>query len=184
VILDRLHVNGVWYYFGLLWLLKTPVLLLAATAAGLVLGKRKAVFRRPAARFLVAQLIVFLGYFSLAFHAQVGYRFVLMCLPLVYLVAAAGLAGWERMPWSQWLGVLVVAASLAENVLYLGNPLAFTNAAVQPKTRAYRWITDSNLDWGQNGDKVEQWRRQPELDAAHWEPAHALAGRNVSARAR
>ena len=179
VILDRLYVNGVWYYFGLLWLLKTPVLVLVATGAGLLLGIRRGLLGRPAARFLFAQLALFLLYFSLLFHAQVGYRFALMCLPLLYLLAAPGLAGVSLPRWLRRLGVLVVATALAENVSYLGNPLSFTNAAVQPKTQVYRRIADSNLDWGQNGDKIDGWRRRPELAGAHWEPPHALAGPNV-----
>lgn len=179
VILDRLYVNGVWYYFGLLWLLKTPVLVLAATAAGIALGVRNGLLRMPAARFLVAQVLLLLAYFSLIFHAQVGYRFVLMCLPLLYLLAAAGLARAEPPRRRRWLVTVVVAVSLGESLVYLGNPLAFTNAVVQPKARAFRWVSDSNLDWGQNGDKVEEWRRRPELESARWEPAHALAGRSV-----
>lgn len=40
------------------------------------------------------------------------------------------------------------AVSLLEGLAYAGNPLAFTNAAVQPKRTVFRWIADSNVDWG------------------------------------
>jgi hypothetical protein len=179
VILDQLHVNGVWYYFGLLWLLKTPVLLLIATVAGLLLGIRPGWLGRPGARFVAAQVALFLAYFSFLFHAQLGYRFVLMCLPLGYLLAARGIAGLPVRADLRGLGWLVVIGSLVETGVYLGNPLSFTNMAVQPKTKVYRWITDSNLDWGQNGDEIEAWRGRPELARAHWEPPHAVAGTNV-----
>ena len=44
--------------------------------------------------------------------------------------------------------------ALAENLAYFGNPLAFTNAAVQPKRLAYRLIADSNIDWGQSREGI------------------------------
>jgi hypothetical protein len=53
--------------------------------------------------------------------------------------------------------VVVALAALAENVPYLGNHLAFTNAAVWPKREAYRLLTNANIDWGQNDDKIAGW---------------------------
>ena len=56
------------------------------------------------------------------------------------------------------VGVVVVAlAALAENVPYLGNHLAFTNAAVWPKREAFRLLTNANIDWGQNDEKIAGW---------------------------
>ena len=52
------------------------------------------------AQLLLATLLLHLGYFSLLFRTQVGYRFVLMCLPLAYLLAAAGLAPLAAHRWA------------------------------------------------------------------------------------
>ena len=41
---------------------------------------------------MLLTLLVHLAYFSLLYRTQLGYRFVLMCVPLGYLLAAAGLA--------------------------------------------------------------------------------------------
>jgi hypothetical protein len=73
----------------------------------------------------------------------------------------------------------VVVTALAENAAYLGNPLSFTNAAVQPKRLAYRLLADSNIDWGQNRERIDDWLAAREWGAARVDPVHILPGRNV-----
>ncbi len=102
-----------------------------------------------------------------------------MAVPLAYVIAAAGLASLpERPEWA--VGALVVAlGALGEDAAYLGNPLSFTNVAVQPKRLAYRLLADSNIDWGQNRERIGEWLSEREWTAAHVDPVHLLPGRNV-----
>src|SRR6185295_4629667 len=71
------------------------------------------------------------------------------------------------------------ALGLAENALFLGNPLAFTNAAVWPKREVFRLIADSNVDWGQNREKVVGWLDAAGIPQERLDPLHALPGTNV-----
>jgi 4-amino-4-deoxy-L-arabinose transferase-like glycosyltransferase len=176
----RHYPNGVWWYFVLLWAVKTPLLLLLAQAVGLGrAGLDPDLRRHPLFRLLAVNLAFFLFYFSFLFRVQVGYRYLLMALPLAYVIAGAGLASFPARPRWRILGGLVVLASLAENAAYLGNPLSFTNVAVQPKRDVYRWIADSNVDWGQNRERIQDWLAEREWNAARLDPVHLLPGRNV-----
>jgi 4-amino-4-deoxy-L-arabinose transferase-like glycosyltransferase len=180
VVLGRRYTSGVWYYFALLWLLKTPLLLLAAEMWGLVrAATQPAVRAHTWIRLLAIHLALTLAYFSLAFHAQIGYRYVLMAVPLAYVIAAAGLASLPPRPLWTAMGGVVVVTALAENAAYLGNPLSFTNAAVQPKRLAYRLLADSNIDWGQNRERLPDWLAEREWNAARVDPVHLQPGRNV-----
>jgi len=178
MILGERHPSGVWYYFAVVALLKTPLLTLAALAGGAVLALRGGLLRQPRARFLVANLVLTLAYFSLVFRMQIGYRFVLMCVPVVALVAASGLA---RLParWSRAAAVAVLLAGVAENAPYLGNSLAFTNAAVRPKSTVYLLLADSNVDFGQNDGDVGAWIDRWRARGAHLDPVHLLPGDNI-----
>jgi 4-amino-4-deoxy-L-arabinose transferase-like glycosyltransferase len=180
IALGRRYPKGVWWYFAVLWALKTPVLLLVAQVWGLARAARRPELRsHPLLRLLAANLAIVLVYFSLLFRVQVGYRYVLMAVPLAYVIAAAGLATLPpRRLWTVMAGVLVGTA-LAENAAYLGNPLSFTNAAVQPKRLAYRLLADSNIDWGQNRERIDDWLAAREWGAARVDPVHILPGRNV-----
>lgn len=180
VILGRRHPTGVWYYFGVLWALKTPLLLLAAEILGLARAALSPVVRsNPLVRLCAWNVTLTLAYFSLAFRPQVGFRYVLMAVPLAYLVAAAGLAALP--PGRRWTvaAALVAAFAIAENAAYAGNPLSFTNAAVQPKRLAYRLIADSNIDWGQNRERLGQWLAARDWNVVRVDPVHILPGRNV-----
>jgi len=176
----RHYPNGVWWYFVLLWAVKTPLLLLFAQALGLAHAVRVPDLRRhPLFRLLALDLVFFLFYFSFLFRVQVGYRYLLMALPLAYVIAGAGLASFPSRPRWRILGGLVVLTSVAENAAYLGNPLSFTNVAVQPKRDAYRLLADSNIDWGQNRERIQEWLAEREWNAARVDPVHLLPGRNV-----
>jgi len=179
VLLGRSHEAGVFYYFVVLWALKTPLLLLLAQAAGLlVLARSGSLARDPALRFLALNLALTLLYFSLLFKTQIGYRFVLMCVPLMWLLAAAGLSRLDSRR-ARSFGVLAVLVAVAESAFYVGNPLAFTNAAVQPKRQAFRLLADSSIDWGQNRDKVQGWLAARGIRGSRLDPVHLLPGPNV-----
>jgi len=180
VILGQAYPNGVFFYFAALWALKTPILLALAQLVGLLHALRNGALREPAWRFLFANLVLTLCYFSFLFKTQIGYRFVLMCVPIAWILAAPALAALgQGRPLARALGALALGVALAENLMYLGNPLAFTNAAVWPKRNAYRLVADSNVDWGQNRDKVADWLRKRGIPASRLDPIHVLPGPNV-----
>jgi len=180
VVLGRFYPQGVWFYFAVHWLLKTPLLLLVAEAYGLWRTARQGfVLSSPGVQLLWVALLLHLGYFSLVFRTQVGYRFALMCLPLAYLLAAAGLAPLASQRFAPVAGAIVILAALLENGMYFGNPLAFTNAGVWPKRQAFRLVADSNLDWGQNDEKIEAWLDQHPGSRTRFDPPHLLPGRNT-----
>ena len=59
-----------------------------------------------------------------------------------------------------WGGVLATVAVAAELQPYAGNALAFTSPLVQPKTQAFRYVTNSSIDWGQNDERIAAWVEQ------------------------
>jgi hypothetical protein len=102
-----------------------------------------------------------------------------MLVPLGYVLAAGGLAraGLSRRA----KGALAVAAVVAagENLAYAGNPLAFTNLAVLPKRDAYRLVADSNIDWGQARERIEQTLARRGAGHTNLEPLHLVPGHNT-----
>ncbi len=176
-ILGGHYTSGVWYYYLVLWLLKTPLLLVAAQLGGLWRAARAGLLRGNAAlRHVMINGLVHLGYFSILFRAQIGYRHALMCVPIGCLLAGVGLA--PVLAERKAAVAVLVAACLAEGVPYLGNAFAFTNSLVWPKANAFRLMADTNLDYGQNNDKVKSWLADHEPDA-HLNPVHLLPGRDA-----
>jgi hypothetical protein len=133
----------------------------------------------PALAFLALNLALTLAYFSFFFATQIGFRFVLMCVPLLALLAAAGLAPLLSTARGRRFMAVVALAAVAENAMYLGNHLAFTSAAVWPKREVFRLLTNASVDWGQNDDKIAGWLRDAGLAQAAFNPVHALPGDDV-----
>jgi 4-amino-4-deoxy-L-arabinose transferase-like glycosyltransferase len=178
ILLGRRHPEGVWFYFAVLWLLKTPLLLLAGQVAGFASAARR-LAADPVARLVAWNLALHLAYFSFVFRAQLGYRFVLMLVPLAYVLAAAGLAHAGLTRRTRLALAAAAAAAVIENAAYLGNPLAFTNAAVQPKRLAYRLIADSNVDWGQDRERIAATLVRAGAGHTILDPLHVLPGHNT-----
>jgi hypothetical protein len=102
-----------------------------------------------------------------------------MCVPLLALLAAAG---WERLAIRRWTPAFAAATAAlcaVESLPYAGNALAFTNVALEPKTAAFRYLTNSSIDWGQNRRKLKAWLPAQRFERVHVEPPHALPGVNV-----
>ena len=72
------------------------------------------------------------------------------------------------------VGVLV----LVEVTPYFGNSLAFTNSLIWDKKDAYRYIADSNIDWGQNEEAARRASAR-EYPDGHFEPRRVRAGINI-----
>jgi hypothetical protein len=124
-------------------------------------------------------LVGFLAVFSFYFRAQAGLRYVLMCVPLGYLLAAPELGRWtQSMAREAILVGAVVTLALLETGGYFGNQLSFTNLVILPKKSAYRWIADSNVGWGQNHSR--NWKiLEAHQVTDRFEPRHILPGVNV-----
>ena len=158
----------------------TPLLLLAALIAGFVQTLREGLLgTNPFVRCLALHLGLGLFYFSFVFRMQIGYRFVLMCVPLAAILAGAGLSSLARHRLFAPAWAVVVLTAVAENVAYFGNSLAFTNAAVWPKRDVYRLLADSNVDYGQNHEKMAAWFAANRAPHRYLDPIHILPGENI-----
>ncbi|MFI5362500.1 MAG: hypothetical protein ACHQ49_11065 [Elusimicrobiota bacterium] len=137
--------EGWWWYFPAAVLIKTPLPLLLVGGLGAGIALRR---RRAEASWL---LIPPVGYFVAAMlsRTQIGYRHVLPIYPFLCLWAGLGAS---RLWKCGRAGRAVLAVA--------GSWLAVSASAASPRALAYvnelalghgeNWLSDSNLDWGQD----------------------------------
>ncbi len=134
-------------YFPIALALKTPLPTLIAAPAGaawLLLQKR---WRTCLTACVPA--LVFLAAASLS-SLNIGYRHILPVLPfLILLLSSLG-----ELPWHSW-GVAVAGGGLAlwlvaGTLQIYPDHLAYFNALAGGARGGHRYLTDSNLDWGQD----------------------------------
>ncbi|MBK7897092.1 MAG: phospholipid carrier-dependent glycosyltransferase [Anaerolineaceae bacterium] len=165
--------SGWWHYFPVAFLLKTPlptlILLITAVASLIWLAAR----RKLAGRWLTlaALLIPPLGYFGIALTTDInlGYRHLLPVLPFFAVFIAAALA-WlaDDLPQQQRPGQLAVVGLLVwlggSTVWLAPHYLAFFNALAGGPDGGWRYLVDSNIDWGQDLGGLKDWLDENGVD--------------------
>jgi hypothetical protein len=196
--------SGWWTYFPVAFAIKTPVPTLIALVAALasltwlrLRGVETALLLWPAIYFLV----------SLGSALNIGYRHLLPMWPLLWVFVGRlgpGIAGavislrdertGGRTTWGpRWrprlrvAGIVVLAGWLVGSSLAIApDYLAFFNVLVGGPDAGWRYLVDSNLDWGQELWALDAYleERKPERVHLSWfgcTYAH-LYGRNLAYR--
>jgi len=154
-LLGRLSDHGFPHYFLVTFLLKTPVPLLLLVLLALVRIPRLPLRTAFVVWTPVAVYVVVTAGRSL----QIGHRHLLPLLP--FLLVAAGEAGASLARWRRPAGVVVVsllgiwyaAGTLANHPYHL----AYFNEIGGGPAQGWRWLVDSNLDWGQDLKRLKAW---------------------------
>jgi hypothetical protein len=145
--LGRHGTSGWLLYFPVVLLIKTPLGALFAAAAGSVLlWKSK---RWPS--YLWIPPLLFFGVSCLS-SVQIGHRYILACYPFLAL-AAGGLALSTTTAFA--VGVALLLWQLIAAVWVRPNYLAYFNELIGGPSQGYRYLTDSNVDWGQSLSQLE-----------------------------
>ncbi len=140
--------RGWWWYFPAAWLVKTPLVALAAQALGIVWVLRRS-SRLSAAWPLLVAPAVFAASASAA-SLNLGVRHLLALVPcLAVLAGGAAAALWERGTPAR-ASVLAAGLVLAAGTLRVHpDEIADANLLAGGPDGLWRVLSDSNVDWGQ-----------------------------------
>ena len=149
--------DGWWYYFPVVFLIKTPIALITLIFTGLAVCFRR--WRDLGAMtiaFIFVSVAVYLA-FALSTPFQIGVRHILPLYPFFLLftaVAATALTRWRA-------GRLTLAALTACLLVAVAgtypHTLTFFNMFVGGPANGYKYLADSNVDWGQGLKLLKQW---------------------------
>lgn len=159
--------DGWWSYFPVAFLVKTPVgsllLILGALVlpwAGVPLGRREAIFLLGPVAFLFAAVI--------PAKVNIGLRHILPVYPFLF-VFASRLATLQFR--QGWLALLLLGLSLAltglSSLCAVPHQLAYFNELVGGPGEGYRYLSDSNVDWGQDLKGVKDYMEQEGLETIY-----------------
>lgn len=145
------------WYFPLAWAIKFPVGLQLLAAAGLVAGLLRVLRRQagPEEAFVCLPPLFFLALLVQS-QLHLGFRYALPALPFLVLCGGFALQGlapaWRR---GFAAGCLLWAALACARIYPQG--LAYFNEWIGGPSNGWRYLADSNLDWGQNLPELARW---------------------------
>ncbi|MBK5259815.1 MAG: glycosyltransferase family 39 protein [Thermoanaerobaculia bacterium] len=145
-----------WYYPVALFFKTTiPALLIILFAAALALRRRSLSF---AAGMIGLFAVMFLAVAAKG-ELALGIRYVLVIYPFVYAAAAITLSTLRSRA-----AVAIVAALLGwhvlENLAAYPGYISYFNESIGDQRNADRFLIDSNLDWGQDLNRLNLWCRE------------------------
>ena len=152
-----------YYFYAALFkvpIAKQVIFVLALLGFFFQRGQRIAIVRRDELLLLVP-IFVYWAYFNFFYNTQIGVRHVLPVFVLATVFCGRLLAGpvskglqFTALMLTAWVGVSTLS--------YFPHFLSYFNEFVPDRKLAYRYLADSNLDWGGNVWYLAQYvRRHP-----------------------
>ena len=143
--------HGIWSYFPIAFALKTPpltLLLLFITALGSILRKLPTLGKRAEAALITFPLL----YFTVSINSgiNIGYRHLLPMLPFLFVWVSrfAPVIQHAHVRW-RWGAAFALAGYAGVTLWLFPWHLAYFNVIAGGPDGGYRYLVDSNLDWGQ-----------------------------------
>ncbi len=164
-------------YYVVAFLLKVPLPIIALLLVSLwdwLRSFRKDEFIRQDMYFLIPALVysVYLNFF---FDTQIGIRYLLVIFPILLIFCTRIFRNGARFSRRAWIIAGLAGFYLIISVAsYFPNYLSYFNEIVINRTFAYRYLADSNIDWGQNQNELKKFLAQhPDY---HFDPAGPTSG--------
>ncbi len=147
-------VQGWWFYFPVGFLIKSPipllVLLLAASYSSL---RHRENLRQES--FLVVPMVLFFV-FSMFSSIDIGYRNILPVLPFAFVWVSKVVPSTIARPARAAL-LLLCAWYVMGTVTLSPHYLAYFNEFAGGPSNGYKYLVDSNLDWGQDLQNLKKY---------------------------
>ena len=181
--LGQVSASGSHIYFPVVYALKEPLpilfLILGALVAAILSIWRAARDRaktwgskfldyldRDFTQFAMFLFVIFYWAYSIQSPLNIGFRHLFPTLPFVYMLIAHA---WQtHMPQGapkRWLFGFLLVWFLFESVLAFPYYLSYFNEIGGGKGNGYRYVTDSNYDWGQDFLRLTAFvNSHPEID--------------------
>lgn len=159
--LGKVYPSGHWVYYPVALAVKTPIAIQILFVGGLILVARRMLTGRTSAAdwFLVAPGFLYLG-LAIPSNLQLGVRLVLPCFPFGFIVAGFAIerglsTGRGKIALAVVFGWLAVAS-----IWIYPQGLAYFNEWAGGPDQGWRYLVDSNLDWGQDLPELADYVRE------------------------
>ena len=159
-VLGKVYPHNVWFYFPIAFLIKSTIAVLALVllTAGVIASG--GLWRWRAILFLLAPVVFYL-IVALTVGMNIGVRHILIVY--VFLYVLIGGAAWALIHrsrrWAYAVGVLLLAHA-ASSLMTFPNYIAYANEFWGGPSQTYKYLTDSNSDWGQQLKSVKKYLDQ------------------------
>ncbi len=153
---------GFWDYYLIAFLYKVPLSLqifIALALLSLLISRKQVNFWHKEAFLIIPVLTYFITFSSM--NAQLGIRYILMTFPFLIVLGSRSVIYWySHRPRYKIFVVCLCIYLLISNLSYFPHYISYFNELVTNRTKSYKILADSNLDWGQNRIYLQEFMKQ------------------------
>ena len=154
--------EGWWDYFGIAFLIKTPIGSLLLIAASLVLYRvGKPLQRRDAILLLIPPALIFIA--TTQAKVNIGLRHILPVYPFLFVLASRLATVRLQREWALPFVIISTIFTAISSLRITPHQLAYFNEFVGGPDQGYRYLSDSNIDWGQDLRGLKKYMEQEKL---------------------
>lgn len=159
-VLGKVYAHGVWFYFPVAFLIKSTVGVLVLFLLTLIVIVTRRLNRAREILFLIVPVLFYLVV-AMTVGMNIGVRHILVVY--VFLYVLIGGAAWvlvqKSRKWVYVVGVLLLVHA-ASSLHAFPNYIAYGNELWGGPSQTYKYLTDSNSDWGQQLKTVKKYLDQ------------------------
>lgn len=162
--LGEISNTGWIHYFPVVFLIKVPLallILMLIALAGSIRHIKMPFWKKPCQRlsqcikdhfseFALFSLFALYWIVTLRSNLNIGVRHILPTFPVIYIIISGVISKWTNNRFRQGLLIILLLWYAAGTILVYPHFLTYFNELVGGPSNGYRYVTDSNLDWGQD----------------------------------
>ena len=155
--------QGWWNYYLMAFLIKTPLGSLMLMALSLLFYQAGSRLKLHEAVFLLLPVVIILLVTTQA-KVNIGVRHILAVYPFLFVLASRFATVQFRRGWpAQLLIGVPLIFTVVSSLRIAPHQLAYFNEMIGGPEQGYRYLADSNLDWGQDLQGVKEYMDKEKL---------------------
>jgi hypothetical protein len=165
--------RGWWYYYPVSFAIKLPVVTLILFVAALGIGLRNALGALRGERSLdylmLTAAVALYGVPALVSHVNAGLRHTFPLFAPLFILSASVFASALAHPLRMvhWLPLVLLAAQLISVSPVYPDYLSYFNELIGGPRNGWRYLSDSNIDWGQDLPQLAKFMRRNGIERIH-----------------
>jgi len=169
--------KGIWYYYFVSILFKTPLVVLISFLLSLFLVFKKKTNNWVDTLFLLFPVLFFLVYFDFFYNSQVGLRHILMVFPLIHVFCGNLINELADTRRNRVFVVAMASYTIATFYYFFPCLLPYTNELIMDKKMAYEIVGSANLDYNQAYESLNRYLGQNKN--VEYAPQYPRAGKFI-----
>lgn len=165
---------GFWYYYFVCMLFKLPLAIFAFALFSLFKCPRyfkENFIDEFTLCFVFLAVFVFFNFFC---SAQIGIRYLLVAFPFLYVWLGKVIAFVPQKHGPAYRRILMLLSVwyMISSVSFFPHYLSYFNELIGNRLNMYKYLADSNVEWGQNGiylnEYIENYRGKEQIHVQPW----------------